>query len=343
LILGETEKALECTNDLLFKLEMIEKEAVLDTSSSTNKVRHLRAHINMERNQLNDAMVDLQHVLKHIKDDHENADMMLHGTHSLLGKLYTDMSSVEEDLSKFKSLSEKAYEHLRNAVQLKEEDIESLYGCGLVQMSLRDWLLAVEHFTAVLDLDQEYAPAHHQRGIALMMLGRLEEAAHSLDRYLDVQEDFFKRHLPDFADIQRNFVSGDVFLRLCACHFELGDLELAELYGDSAIACNDGPHKPLAQHLLAKVELQKPAEQMDLQKVVELNSAALDVNGTLLNAYRDRAIALQRLGRNDEANADMQVYERLASLTPAQLEAEIQRQTEQKTAEFQSQIKDKFL
>jgi Flp pilus assembly protein TadD len=272
-------------------------------------------------------------------EEAREAKILRQTSHAMLGQLYTDQSTTEVQVTKFKELSEKAYRHLRQAVKLKRDDVEALYGCGLVQVNLRQWLLAVEHFTAALDVDPKYAPAFHQRGLALMMMGRLEEAAKSLDDYLTVQEAFFKQHLPHLAELQKNFVTGDVFLRLSACHYELDNQDLAELYADSSIACQEGPHKSLAQHLLAKVECTKPESDIDFEKVVALNSEALSVNGTLLNAYRDRAVALQRLGRTDEAEADLKVYERLAKLSGPGLDAEFQRQTDEKTADARRQMR----
>ncbi|MEU0068291.1 tetratricopeptide repeat protein [Streptomyces sp. NPDC006332] len=146
---------------------------------------------------------------------------------------------------------------------------------------------ALTAFDEAVRLRPGYAAAHFHRGIALRDLGRLTEA-------LDA---FAEAHRRDPAHVQAMFERGNVFLKLRQPE------NAVEAYAQ-AVRIEPRYVEALINKGVTLSNLEQPAEALaDLDEAVRLHAANEAVGGThaLGYAYGARGAALTKLGRYEEA------------------------------------------
>jgi tetratricopeptide (TPR) repeat protein len=205
-----------------------------------------------------------------------------------------------------------------------------VYNQAQVYAALGESDKAFEHYTAVIDLDPNYAEYYNERGNVLLKMGHLDRALADYEKARTLS--------PPFPEVRTNLghcyrLLGDldravdaytdaldldaqqpkVLVVRAQCH-EAAGREQAALADYDAALCLE-PDQPLILAnracLLFQTGRTEPA-LADLDRAVELSPANPDL-------YRNRAVALAELGRLTSAIADLEACSRL-SRTPADLE-----------------------
>jgi len=187
--------------------------------------------------------------------------------------------------------------HLAEAEQLYQailsrdpNNFDALQLLGLIASQCGAYNAAIDLIGRALAIKPIHAVAQHNRGVAFMGLGRLDEALGCLEKAVAIR--------PDYADALLN--RGSVL-------YQLGWLDAALMSYNRALAVAKGNAFALANKSVVLLDLDRPEEA--LAAADQALKAQPDNPDTLYN----RGNALRMLKRLDEANA---AYDRAIALRP---------------------------
>lgn len=173
---------------------------------------------------------------------------------------------------------------------LQPRHFDALNLLGAIAAQGRDYRLAVDLLSKAIEVYPAFAPAHNNRGIALLNLGRLEDAFANFDKASSVD--------PAYAEAHNN--AGDALARL-------GRHEEALAKFDKALALRPDDAAGWNNRGITLIDLKRPEEALASY------DTALSLKPDIAQVHNNRGIALMRLKRPEDALVS---YKRALTLKP---------------------------
>ena len=208
-----------------------------------------------------------------------------------------------------------------------------LYNIAQVYTATREHERAVEYFTAAMEMDPNYSEYHNERGSVYLAMGRYDEAIadyHEAIRlsapYQEVWTNLGQCYrqmgrLEDAARAYSRALDLDPTVEIARVAraqvlAALGRTEAARADYEAALEAN--PAQPLVLSNLAALLYR----ESDLEGSLSCLHAAVELAPDNAALYRNRAVALEELGRAEEAARDLSAYLALLPGAPDRPEVE---------------------
>lgn len=189
------------------------------------------------------------------------------------------------------------------------------YYRGLLELLHKDYNAAIADFSIAIELDPEYAKAYHDRATSKFRLDDFQGAIYDYRlavtyapemKLAYINMGHVKKRIGDFQGAKRdyevciNLDSLDYrgYLNRGVAHFILGEVDLAESDFLKAKALAEESAAVLIN--LANVLVKKG----EIKEALELYGRSLEINPNLPEAYINRGLAYENLGRLEEACED---------------------------------------
>jgi tetratricopeptide (TPR) repeat protein len=183
----------------------------------------------------------------------------------------------------------KARLEFQNALQINPSTVPALYGLALIAEQTRDWPVAYQVLTKVVEIDPNHLDAHVKLGKLQLASGQLDKALASSDTALKLK--------PDSADV--------LGLRAAV---------LLKLSDPSAVAVANQALAKDPRHIDSLVVLASERLQAgDAERAVAFLDKALETNERNVSLQMLKVQALEKLSRTDKAE---EVLRKLVTLFP---------------------------
>ncbi|MBD2532173.1 tetratricopeptide repeat protein [Nostoc flagelliforme FACHB-838] len=208
-----------------------------------------------------------------------------------------------------------AEEIYRQIIDVDSNQLEALYGLGLLAQQREQYQNAEQFFQAALQLQPEAAAIHNSLGFTLQQQGKLEEAIACYEKALKI--------LPDCIEVQINishilYIQGKLSPEEQVYYAELnqqfalgrqqaGDLNMAELYYRQAIALQ--PDLVLSHYNLGELLL----NQGRLNDAINSYQQAIKIKPDSHYAYHNLGCVFEEKKQFKEA---IEAYEKALSIQP---------------------------
>lgn len=203
----------------------------------------------------------------------------------------------------FQGYHQEALSLCRDAWQMLDEHLDHrqhrlhrsvlLYNMAQVYNQIGAFDLAIEQYSAAIELDPNYSEYYNDRGNLLLKLGRFEEADRDYHRAIALGPPYF-----------------EVWSNLGQCYRMLGRMEEALAAYDRSLDLN--PDQPMAW--VVRAQALQALERIDA--AIDSYSRALSFQPTPWPAFAGRAVLLYEQGRLQECLADLDCAVALAPDEP---------------------------